>query len=303
MSCDHIRRSFLDHDWDEAALHEAVAMAEHLARCEACREAVGQYDTLRQLLHVSETVPELDDLSATAKPHCSSGVRLQRIARWAGSAMIAASLLIAIAGWSMYFGAVYRTDEIVLTPTPQSRSPMPNANSASPSIRLTEADMTHNAAVFQTVSETFEGRTGWVAIAGQSADLGLLDAPPPRSGKVLLLRIVVSRNGSQISNTDLMVLPGQTASLDVPFESGQILHYTVATSAGADQRLAIWAEVRMPGEAAETLASLATTRKPVPGRAFSAGRLVTSYGGYDLEIVFSERNLGETQTRDANHSA
>jgi hypothetical protein len=226
----------------------------------------------------------------------------RRSARWSWPAALAASLLAAVAGWAMYLRTARAPGEAAgrlpslagakigpLAPPPNSR-----AAAAPQAAPWTGAEMEREVGVFTNVSETFEGRTSWVAMGDQAAELGLMPAPSPHR-KLLLLRLTASEGGQSRSRTDLVIVPGENASLDVPFEHGLVLRYYIATTADRDCRLSLWAEVRTPNGDGETLAALATQLRPVPGQSLSAGRLVTSSGGYNLEISFQEKNLSGKQ--------
>ena len=122
-----------------------------------------------------------------------------------------------------------------------------------------------------------------------------MPSPATKHHKLLLVRLTMSQGGQERSRTDLIIVPGEDASLDVPFGTGQVLHYSIATPAGEGRRLSLWAEVRAPQDAGETLAALATSLKPLPGQVFNAGRLVTSSGGYNLEICCQEKDYGQVK--------
>jgi len=267
---------------------------------------------------VPEPVPDFPEVGwrnrpALARPRPSPDRRL----RWLWPAAVAASLAAGVLGWAMYLGA-FRGTRDVARPQPPSadasvgitqddgrkaqelRPVPPGVNddtppSSAPPVEWTRADVDRQVQVFAHVSETFQGRTSWVATGDNAAELGLM----PTAGherKVLLLRLVMSQGEQPRSKTDLVILPGQDASLNVPFEAGQILRYHIATTAGPSRRLSLWAEVRTPNGSGETLAALATQLKPVPGQSLNAGRLVTSSGGYNLEISFQEHELPKARS-------
>jgi hypothetical protein len=313
MSCEDIRRRLLDRDWDRAALEDAVSLAAHMAGCPACQEAADEYDQLRRLLRITEPVPgEVTGVRSTGFSRNSAerppkGVTTNSLfqatnimtARWAWAAALAVSLVVGIAGWALYLspprgaGQVAQPGPAPGGGTPRHTVPLPNGPDEPPPqvMQWTAADIERGVAVFTNVSQTFQGRTSWVAVGDRAADLGLMPAPAIPQHKVVLLRLVISHDGHQRSRTDLVIVPGQEASLDVPFEAGVVLRYHIATTADADRRLSLWAELRKPSGDGETLAALATQLKPVPGQMLSAGRLVTSSGGYNLEVSFQEKDL------------
>ena len=76
-TCNDIRRTFLDHDWDQAAVHDAAAIVEHLKQCEECRTAISQYEQLRTLLRIPGPRPTPDapvePVAVAARPEVRSG--------------------------------------------------------------------------------------------------------------------------------------------------------------------------------------------------------------------------------------
>ncbi|MCX7425072.1 MAG: hypothetical protein NTW96_05515 [Planctomycetia bacterium] len=298
MTCDESQRCLLDRDWDRAALDEAAAISEHVARCPACRQAVDEYDQLRALLRMPAPMPKFptgaQEGSCTATRRTA---RPRRFARWGWPAALALSLLIAVTGWAMYLHTAGAPGDLAGPPsffagatTDLAPSPGSRAAVARQAVQWTTADVEREVGVFTNVSETFEGRTSWVAMGERAAELGLMPAPSQHR-KVLLLRLLVSEGDQPRSQTDLVIVPSQNASLDVPFGDGLVLRYHIATTADHHCRLSIWAEVRTPNGDGETLAALATQLSPVPGQLLSAGRLVTSSSGYNLEISFQEKDL------------
>ena len=315
MICDDIRREMLDRDWDRATLGTASRVISHLDDCPACRQALEQYDTLRQLLHVAQEVPRSVGRDWAGRDWARAFPEVPKPAprRLAWAMVMAASLVAGIAGWGMYLHdrtAADRPERLADKPSALPKDadrpgPSPLASGSAeqgavpltvsacgPSIEFTPEEVTRGVAVFNTVYETFGGRTSWVAIGGHSADMGLMPTAA-ETRRVILLRLVMSRNERRVSSTDLVVVPGQIATLDVPAESNQVLHYSITTTADADRRLVLWAEVREPGAANKTLAALATTLNPVPGQVVAAGHLATSSGSYNLDVPFSEQNFSE----------
>ncbi len=284
-TCNDIQRKFLDHDWDQAALHDAAAIVEHVKQCGECRTAIGQYEQLRTLLRVPEPVPEAP-VAVAARPEGRPRrtFRPQPAEPWAWTAALAVSLLVGVIGWTMYLRTPRGGSEVA--------APSAGGNPAASrqAVQWTQADITRAVQVFENVAEMFEGQTSWVALGDRRSELGLMPPPASKHRKLLLVRLAMSQGGQERSRTDLVIVPGEDASLDVPFGAGQVLHYSIATPARQDRRLSLWAEVRSPQDDGETLAALATSLKPLPGQVFNAGRLVTSTGGYNLEICCQEKD-------------
>ncbi len=303
-TCNDIQRKFLDHDWDQAALDDAAAIAEHLKHCGECRTAISQYEQLRTLLRIPGPVPEAPGpeapVAVAALPEGRPGRTFRRrpVEQWAWTAALAVSLLIGVIGWTLYLRVPRGEAQLASSPTPAANHALPaggNLAASRPAVQWTQADIARAVQVFENVAETFGGQTSWVALGDRRSDLGLMPSPATKHHKLLLVRLTMSQGGQERSRTDLIIVPGEDASLDVPFGTGQVLHYSIATPAGEGRRLSLWAEVRAPQDAGETLAALATSLKPLPGQVFNAGRLVTSSGGYNLEICCQEKDYGQVK--------
>ena len=114
-----------------------------------------------------------------------------------------------------------------------------------------------------------------MALADQSADMGLMPTPAVPQRKVLLLRLVMSQGGEPRSSIDLVIVPGPRR------QPGRALPGR-ASSALQDRHhrrqrsppVALGRSADAQGRG-ETLAALATSLKPVPGQVLDAGRLVT----------------------------
>jgi hypothetical protein len=94
------------------------------------------------------------------------------------------------------------------------------------------------------------------------------------------------------SKADLLIIPGQTASFTVPGHYGPDLHYRVSTSATNPSQIAVSLELTVP-TISEPLAGMATNLQLQSGEKLTAGRLVTAYGQYDLNISFAYAGLPE----------
>jgi hypothetical protein len=297
-TCHDMQRKFLDHDWDQAALRDAAAIAAHLEQCGECRTAIAEFEQLRGLLRVPSRAPE-PPAAAALRPEFLRQVRrlkaAERVARWA---MMALGLGLGIFCSTLHFYLLHPS-LLAAAPRPVAAGPAPSsATGLADSPRVapwTGADIRREVQLFENVSETFDGCTSWVAVGDRGSDLGLMPAPAGKPGKLLLLRLAMSQGQAEKSRTDLVIVPGQGADLDVPFGAGQVLHYNIAAPGSKDRRLSLWAEVRSRPDNGETLAALATSLKPVSGQVFSAGRLVTAAGSYNLDVSFDENDRAQTK--------
>ncbi|MGO8690203.1 MAG: anti-sigma factor family protein [Thermoguttaceae bacterium] len=289
-TCNDIQRKFLDHDWDQAALHDAAAILSHLEQCGECRMAVGQFEQLRSLLRIPGPVPE-PPAAVAVQPELLRRVgRLKAVERvaWGTATAVSLALGILVAGIQAYL--LHGPLVAAAPPKPAAVNSAPASTGSLAATPWTGADIKREVQLFDNVSETFDGRASWVAVGDRGSELGLMPASAGKQGKLLLLRLAMSQGQREQSRTDLVIVPGQGANLDVPLGAGQVLHYNIAAPGGKDRRLSLWAEVRSRRDDGETLAALATSLKPVSGQVFSAGRLVTAAGSYNLEVSFDEKD-------------
>mgnify|MGYP001226556380 CR=1 FL=1 len=286
MSCEHIQRIILDCDWNRAALDQAATVLAHLDTCPACREALGEYDALRSMLRLPESIPEPDEDELRRPLGGVSATRSSRHRIHALAVALAVAVLAAAGGWVLYFQSRHLALNDAALPTRRAPDgPMPTFP------RLTGADVSRRTELFRTVSETFGGRTGWVAVTDDAADLGLMPESMASNGKVFLLRIVLSDESRPIANTDLIIRPGQAARLEVGLPSGRLLHYQVATANTLEPCVSMWAEIREAEVGGQTLAALAASIRPVSGKTIDVGRMVSTLGIYNLELSFQQEDL------------
>jgi hypothetical protein len=313
MNCEEIRKRYLDHDFDLVSLEVAAGLAEHFRQCNECRQAAGQYDDVRRLMRLPEEivapssppafafpVPEVPQHPATASaPAMASPADAKRpqstnLPRFgmAWATALAVLLLIGASGWSLYFSrpTVESTDIAHTAVPPLAPASLPNDSAEHDAARWTRADIDHGVAVFTKVSETFDGQAGWIAVGDRGTDMGLLDGLAPPQSKVLLVRLVMSRGTQPPSTTDLVIVPGQGANVELPFEPGQVLLYRIKTAPGQQTPMTLAAEVQSQDHR-NTLAGLATQLKPHAGEVVTAGQLVSQSGRYNLDVSFSETSL------------
>jgi hypothetical protein len=148
------------------------------------------------------------------------------------------------------------------------------------------------------VADVYDGRAGWMMVSKDNSDVGITPAPVLPGKKVLLLRLDLWHGRDLVSDSDLLVLAGQTADLTVPLENDQSLHYRVGTAresaddAASPEHLNLMLELKTPS-GHRPLAALSTTLQLHPDQKVTAGRLTTSAGEYELKIEFKEADLAE----------
>ena len=114
--------------------------------------------------------------------------------------------------------------------------------------QFSRKDISEQVAVFHQVSEVFDGKASWIVQAKGTTDVGVVSGAMPAPRELLLLRLAMSRSGRTVSKSDLVIVPGQSAKLSVPFENGQNLNYRISTTNSEPTGLRIWAELERPGQ-------------------------------------------------------
>lgn len=277
-TCQVVREALLGCDWTASQRDRMLSLLAHASECSGCRAALQEFDRIRELLPPAASTPEPAGGWDRFQKDLERGPTVRvRTRSWQALAL-AASLALAVVGWGLYgFG---------MRPSGQPGRGAGGGDFAS--LEITPQEAQQQAQVFEEVTKAFDQRTTWMLPSDRQTDLGLASNPVDAPHKLLLLRLTVLRADTIISSADLVVVPGQTAQLDVPLEQAQQLHYVVGTSRGDQASLSIWAEVRKPNGGHETLAALATNLPAQPGKVLDAGQLVTSTGQYQFKIVYSQ---------------
>lgn len=279
MNCDTSRQLLLEFDWDEAGRRRVEAALAHLEECASCRSAMSDYDLVRASLRSRDV---------EAKPPGGWAAFENRLAKAAAPprprsrlmpAALAASLLIAFTGWAMYLqvGGV-------------SSKPTSGTQRGGGLAVLSAEEVGEQVQVFDQVASLFDHRLGWVLIGGQASDMGLDADRTNGSGQLLVLRLAASRGRDLCSKADLVIVPGQSASLTVPSAKGPTLRYQIATSKSDPTRLQVWVEAEQPEGAGAVQASLATDLNLEAGRVTSLGQMVTPGGRYDVNVTLAKAN-------------
>jgi len=298
MTSDEIRQMMLDKEWTESDLREAARIMAQLERSDEDMNALRDFDRLRQLLAEAGAVDEdVEPAGGWESFESRTMARMSRRGspRWFYRTLLAASLALAAVGWIMYLHAPAGQRDGQIASKQQgvivNRSSAGAVPGKLPGGEFTAAEVGEQVQVFEQVSQVFDRRATWVAVSDTDSEIGLTAVPPTTDGRVLLLRLTMTRNGRSISQSDLVIVPGQSAELALPFEGGQQLHYRIGTTDTKPTLLSIWVDLAAPGKSDETLAALATTLSPRMGESLPAGRLVTSGGGYELSVGFYESVL------------
>jgi hypothetical protein len=288
MACETTRELLLGLDWNAADRGRVLQALRHLEQCEACRAAVEDFDRLRAAMKPAAPAAEPMGGWGAFERRIANSLVTHRSRAWWMPGALAASLLLAVVGWTLYL------QHAAPTGASGDRSVTASSDRRPGPIRFSEREIAERVQVFRGVSEVFDGQTSWVLVGDQEPELGLAPAALAPQRRVLLLRLTVSRDGDVLSQADLVIVPGQTAQLRVPFEHGQELHYRVGTSSEQPTRLSLWVDVRSGEGVGKTLAALATELRVEPGEVFAAGQFVTASGGYEVTAAFSEADLPGT---------
>jgi hypothetical protein len=282
MNCETARQLLLDLNIDEARRHEAYLALRHLEDCQNCQAAMREYDRISTAMDSSKDVAIPNGGWERFEQRLAANVmRPKKRRRLLPALAMAASLLLAFATFEIgrHHAAPPVVMDIVQSPDTGATEPT----------HFAPRDLPTDVSAFEQVSNVFDGRAGWVLVSNDASDVGISSGPIAAPRKVLLLRLSTSL-GAKTSEADLMMIPGQTANLKVPF-GGQMLHYRIGASKQEPTRLSVWLEV-VTVAGGETVGALDTTLDVQPGQKFTAGQLVTSDGAYRLEIGFAESDLG-----------
>lgn len=293
MSCQSVQQSVLEFGWDAAARGRAAEILDHIRSCPVCQERLKLYDRITDALFTPEAVgaePPGGWVAFQRRLSDATPVASRRITlRLRPVGAIAASIGIVVAAF-MLGQTASRPDLKPIALMPSSRT--------SPDERPTFAprQISEDVEAFNQVSQVFDGRASWMLVANGASDVGVENQPVlAGAGDVLLLRLTTTRAGKVASDADLLVVPGQTANLTVPLNSGgHSLHYRIGTSSGEPTRLAVWLDINTK-QGGQPLAALATNLDVEPGQTVTAGQLATSAGEYEFTIEFVRARLPETK--------
>jgi hypothetical protein len=275
MNVEQVKQTLLEYGWDAAERRHIAAILREIDSDEECRRAASEYDRIREVLAAPESDEEPIDGWEAFEERLTGVCRARRTWNWRSIAAVAASLLLALVGYNLVNmrGSPER---------PEIRA------SALAGLQFTPAEIRNNVSAFEEVADVFDRRASWLMLSQHASDLGLGTDPSEAHQHMLLFRLTLAHADVVISSADLIIIPGQTAAVTVPCAGGRQLRYHVATSSERPTRLTLWAELQTVSGEGETLAALATDLHIEPGQVFDAGEMVTSTGGYELQVSFSD---------------
>lgn len=288
-------RWVLDRGWSQVDLRRAARIVERFESSPATLDALRDYDRLRdvfadgQVQAAAASPPEgwqAFQRRATASQR-SVRARLRRYRWWLAAA--AACLAIAAVVPFKFVGGHGDRDDLALQPASMVE---PQA----PEMRRPPSPAQLSAQLFGEISTLFDGRTSWVAVTDDDSQMGLGAEPTAGQSQLLLLRLTVMHDGRIAAQTDMAILPGQSASLTVPFAGDRKLTYSIDTTADAPMTLSLWAQLEdEPGDD-RTLAALMSQLGGVAETGRVEGQLVSTHRGYAFTIDFSQVPLPEPQS-------
>ncbi|MHC4715863.1 MAG: hypothetical protein ACYS5V_02745, partial [Planctomycetota bacterium] len=209
---------------------EAREIVEEMISCQrAVRAAIG-HEGIEEVIGRSLRRAQAEWITGSAEEPAAApnAGGASRWLRWPALATLAAAaMVVGAALWHLHLHGLPRTGR--------------DDSAALAAASLSPAEVDRHRRMFESVSEVFEGRTTWVALANGTSDIGLRPAAVDRT-HVLLLRLVMSRQGKVVSNADLVMVAGQDARVVVPLADGRSVRYHVASGSEAGP-LAVLAKV------------------------------------------------------------
>ena len=284
-SCEQICEFLLQCDWPEGDVQRALEAISHLQSCPQCAAVAADFSQLQRALSNEKPGAPSGGWSAFEQRLIEKTVHHAR-PHHRGRMAIAASLLIAAGGYGLGRWA--------------NRPPVPlvavesTVSGQSSNGTLSQADVDCRVKAFHEISGVFENRAAWLLVGDNTSDMGLSNSTIESTHQVYLLRLTMLKSKKVVSSADLVILPGQSASLVVPTDEQESLGYQIRTSIDQPTSLMISARLMTPA-GAEPLAAIETTLQVKPGEKLSAGNMVTTTGEYELQIAFGRSQLGQSE--------
>ena len=184
-------------------------------------------------------------------------------------------------------------------------APAPGSGQGS-AAALSQADIDGRVKAFHEISGVFENRAAWLLVGDNTSDMGVNNSAINPEHQVFLLRLTMLKSKRIISTADLVILPGQTASLTVPTEEESSLHYRIHTSEDHPTQLMISAQL-LTAKGAERWLPSKLRCKSSPARSFPPGTWSLPPVNMNCRSPLAARNwigqprlqVGETQCRAA----
>ena len=271
MNPENVKQALLHYGWNAEQRRHVSQVLHTLEQSAECREAAVEYDRIREGLTVKpDEIEPRDGWQAFEDRVCGAGAS-SRSWPWLRLTSVAAMLLAAV-----WLGR--------LTASPNQAPHGPFGGTAPSGLMFTASEVLENLAAFKQITRMFDGRASWLMVSDEASDLGLAADPGSLSADPLMIRLAIVDDQGIRSSTDLTIIPGQDATVSVPFEGDRQLQYHISTTADDERRLTVWFEVLRPHETRQMEAALAAALIIRPGEMRSAGRVVTPSGDYGLNV-------------------
>ncbi|HWE03634.1 MAG TPA: hypothetical protein VG326_14610 [Tepidisphaeraceae bacterium] len=296
MSCEVYRQFALDQNWDQDTRRRAAQTLQHLESCPECQRAVQDYDRLRQTLGSfaaqadppagwdrftpPSRSPSHQSDRAALEPPISRFPSRWRVA-WTG---IAAALFLAAS-------VAFEMGQASARPTSNIRA---GASVLDHAFSPRDLPQREELSDFGQIRNSSNGLAGWMIAEKSTSEMGLSDGAHPPGRQALILRLALTNGPELTSSADLLIVPGQTANFKIPGHYGPDLRYRITTSAIDPSQFSLALDLTAPA-VAEPLAALATSLRMQSGERLTAGRLVTAYGEYELNVSFAYARLPEVR--------
>lgn len=266
-----VKQALLNYGWNADERRHVAEVLHALEQSAECRDAAAAYDRIREgwTVKPDEAEPR-GGWQAFEDRVCAVGASSQSWS-WLRLTSVAALLLAAV-----WLGR--------LTASRNQAPDGPLGGTAPSGLVFTASEVIENLAAFQQIAQMFDGRASWLMVSDEASDLGLAADPGSSSARPLMIRLAIVDEQGIKSRTDLTIIPGQDATVTVPFEGERRLRYHISTTADDEQRLTVWFEVLGPHETRQMEAVLAAAFDIRPGELRSVGRVVTPSGGYGLNV-------------------
>ena len=276
MESEVAKQALLEFGGDAAERRRVAEIIRRLDEDGELRAAAAEYDRIRAALRPRTPFTSPEGGWDAYHERLLSGVRRRpKWLRFRRVAAVAASLMVGAA-----------LGRYALPPAAQPDSA--DAPVQTPRLAFTAEEIARYVSTFDELAQVFDQRARWVLVTEDNSDLGL-GAPLSRgSSRLLLVRLVMSDAGGIVSTADLIIIPGETASVGVPLNEQRRLQYHVATSAGDPSRITLWVELEDLEDSGETLASLGSDLRLESGHELDAGGIIAPEGRYQLRVGFAQ---------------
>ena len=271
-SCDEAREILLDHPLDEVQRRRMTEVLLHVEGCEDCREALRDYDQIRDVLGSFRSDAGPPDGWAAFEERMTQ-LRFRHRPHPAGR------LWLAIAASVLMGGALFLAGRHTVKPafrlsvvTPPTTGNGTGGEGMGPllpaDLPFAPKDVPHKLTAFDRATKGLDGCATWlVLLANKPYDVGVAQEPVDQSERVLIVQLTLTRQGIEVSNADLLIVPGKEADLKLPLSQGDWLHYKVGTSVDEPMHLSLWLEVQTPQGRGKALALLETNLRAEARRA------------------------------------